>query len=332
MFVCHMGKNNRHLVISAMRNEGAFIVEWVSWYRMLGFEIMVLTNDCTDRSPQLLDALELAGWLTHVRHAPYNEPPKKSAHRAARSQTLIDQIDWVFVCDVDEFLVFHQGDGTVGGYLETLDMPFRGVSIHWRCFGTSGIDDYQAGLVHRQFTHAAISHSPANVNFKTLFHTPTDFQVFAAHAPRMQKRRWGTPKQRLVTGGGVEIEDFHPKHNVLNKTDIGLVDHSTAQVNHYITRSFESFTRKLGTPSASRGVNRYTPNFFNSYNRNEIEDHSALRDPARFDAVYAETMALPGIADLHHLCVADYIESLCAVEGTEHRDDPRWIAAMTALG
>lgn len=53
-----------------MRNEGPFIVEWVSWYRMLGFEVLVVTNDCTDHSVELLQALQAAGWLHHQGHAP----------------------------------------------------------------------------------------------------------------------------------------------------------------------------------------------------------------------------------------------------------------------
>ena len=52
-----------------MRNEGPFIVEWLCWYRMLGFNhAVVVTNNCTDHSPQLLDALQNAGLVHHIRH------------------------------------------------------------------------------------------------------------------------------------------------------------------------------------------------------------------------------------------------------------------------
>ena len=53
-----MGRESEKFVVFAgMRNEGAFIVEWVSWYRMLGFEVLVGINDCTDHSPELLRRL-----------------------------------------------------------------------------------------------------------------------------------------------------------------------------------------------------------------------------------------------------------------------------------
>jgi hypothetical protein len=55
----------RVTVVASMRNEGPFIVEWVTWYRMLGFtNIVVVTNNCTDHSPELLDALG-GGALDH---------------------------------------------------------------------------------------------------------------------------------------------------------------------------------------------------------------------------------------------------------------------------
>ena len=49
-----------------MRNEGPFIVEWVCWYRMLGFDVLIATNDCTDHSVALLDRLAEEGWLKKV--------------------------------------------------------------------------------------------------------------------------------------------------------------------------------------------------------------------------------------------------------------------------
>lgn len=84
----------RSLVCAGMRNEGAFIVEWVSWYRMLGFEILVVTNDCTDHSVELLSALERAGWLTHQAHTPTpGQPPKRSAYNSMRAHPLIAAVD-----------------------------------------------------------------------------------------------------------------------------------------------------------------------------------------------------------------------------------------------
>ena len=50
------------LALTAMRNEGPFILEWVAWQKMLGFEnILIMHNDCTDHTPQLLRLLDRVG-------------------------------------------------------------------------------------------------------------------------------------------------------------------------------------------------------------------------------------------------------------------------------
>ena len=86
-----------HLVFAATRNEGPFIVEWVCWYRMLGFDVMIATNDCTDASPALLEALQSQGWLTHFTHQPGVHQPKTSAHRAAHDHPRTAQADWLLI-------------------------------------------------------------------------------------------------------------------------------------------------------------------------------------------------------------------------------------------
>ena len=83
-------------------------------------------------------------------------------------------------------------------------------------------------------------------------------------------------------------------------------------------------------PSASALKDRYTDRFFAARDRNGQRDLSALAHGARFDAVHAEAMALPGVARLHHLNVADYVARLCAAAGTESTEDARWQEAMAA--
>ena len=116
----------RFVVATAMRDEGPFIVEWVAWYRMLGFEILVATNDCSDHSPALLDALEAAGWVKHIRHdPPVGEPPQKAAHKVLSRHPDLLSADWVLSCDVDEFLVLHVADNILH-YVARLQMSQDG--------------------------------------------------------------------------------------------------------------------------------------------------------------------------------------------------------------
>lgn len=311
--------------ICPIRNEGPFVVEWVAWYRMLGFtDLLVLTNDCTDHSPALLDLLARAGWLTHVTHQPpEGKPAKRSAYRTALTHPLVQGAEWCFLCDIDEFLVIHEGDGTVPGFLDGLDGYCRAVAVHWRCFGTSGHAEWRDEPTPWRFRRAAPRQHRANTSFKSFTRRPRDFAKFNDHSPMFFNGPWGTPPNVMIDTEGRILTRFHPTENRQRATAEARITHKTAQLNHYITRSAEHFAAKRGTPCATRHHDRYTDAFFQAYDRNEEQDLSADRYRDRFDALLAEAMAIPGVARLHHLCCADHVAWLCERSDRDPAADPR---------
>ena len=320
-----MSADEKFLVFAAMRNEGAFIVEWVSWYRMLGFQVLIGTNDCTDRSVDLLGRLADAGWLSHFSHAPGTHPAKQSAHRHMRRQPQVAATDWLLICDVDEFLVIHTGDGSIRGYLDHMGRDFLGVVFHWQCFGTGGQARYQDGLVHQQFQRRGTSRHKVNTNFKSMFKSPLRYRRYSDHGPFIYDGTWGEAPGNFVNTDGRFITKFLTHDHPVRATDLDDIATTTAQMNHYMIRSDESFDLKRGVPSASAHLNRYTDQFYKLRNRNGIIDASALRYADQFRPVHAAAMAIPGVARLHHLCCADYIVRLCAKKGVDHLTDPRWV-------
>ena len=313
------------MVLAGIRNEGPFIVEWVSWYRMLGFEVLIATNDCTDHSPQLLDRLAEEGWLIHAPHTPRGtEPPKQSAYRTGRRHPLTKAMDWVLVCDVDEFLVLHKAE-TIQEFIGDGDRDFLGMAIQWKCFGTGGWKKYRDRLVHRQFRRAARADLGINGPFKSLFRRPLDFCRWGDHTPYQFTGRWGADSNVWVDCEGRVIERFSdPEEHPIRHMAVAKVTHATAQMNHHVIRSDESFDLKRGRPSATAKKDRHTQAFYKRRNRNETRDLSAYRFSARFDPIYAKAMALPGVRHLHHLCCADYVRTLCENQGREHERDRRW--------
>ncbi len=319
------------LVFAGMRNEGPFIVEWVSWYRMLGFEILVATNDCTDRSAELLDTLAGHGWLTHVTHAPPpGTHPKLSAYAAGRAHPRTAAADWVLVCDVDEFLVLHAAD-TIRDFIGDGERDFLGMAFSWRCFGTAGRSVYEDGLVHRQFRRCGPPGMTPNGQFKSMFRRPRGFAAWSDHTPLRLRGTWGAGGNIWVNSAGQHLRRFDDRANhPIRHLYPAERTHVAAQMNHYILRSRESFELKRGTPSASAGKDRYTDRFLKAHDRNGFKDTTALRFAARFDPVHAAAMALPGVARLHHLCCADYVARLCAHQGRDPAEDPRWTRHMAA--
>jgi len=321
------------LVFAAMKNEGAFIVEWVSWYRAMGFSVLVGINDCTDHSPALLDLLAQAGWLQVFSHAPPKDvPPKASAHRAMRAHPAMTTADWLLICDVDEFLVLHQGDGSIAGYLDAMGRDFLGMAFHWQCFGNSGWQKYQPGLTHRQFLRCGPGQRQVNAMFKTLIHDPLRFRKYSDHSPFEFDGVWGEGRNLIVDSERRVIDKFQTEPQPIRFSTVEQITHKTAQMNHYIIRSDEHFALKRGTKSASAFKDRYTDQFYRARNKNGMKDNSALAWASRFDPVHAQAMAIPGVARLHHLCCADYVARLLGPGGARPQDDPRWQFHMAQAG
>ncbi len=315
-------------VVCSQRNEGPFLVEWVTWYRMLGFRrIVVVSNDCTDHSVALIEALAEAG---QVRSLVHDVPDGRDIHRrkmaAAAAHPAVRRADWVLVCDVDEFLVIHRGGGRIGD-LVAPDADFLGMAINWRVFGTSGRQAWEDGLTHRQFRQASPPRHRVSRWIKSIHSQPKRFRHLAEHGPKGYvadpSEEPDAPAPRWVNCDGVAIPDWRPDGPYLRLLGSDLVSHRAAQMNHYILRSEESFGLKRGTPSVVAGHDRYTDAFFLNNNRNEVTDDSALRYRGRFDRLHREAMARPAVRRLHHLCCADYIVRLAGKAGRDPADDPR---------
>lgn len=319
----------RYTVICSVKDEGPFLVEWICWQRLLGFtDIVIVTNACTDRSPQLLDALAAAGWITHLAH---EVPDGKgiTSHKLAAAKALPQVIaaDWVMVADVDEFLVIHPGAGRLPDLLATPGRPFLGMSIPWRVFGTSGRTRWEDGLTHRQCLRAGAEGARLSGWVKSIHRHPDWFARLGEHSPkRLRPRhlaRWGAEGMIWVNPAGEEVTGWTPADDSLRILPEALQGWRIAQINHYMLRSTESFSLKRGTLSPVAGKDRYTDAYHDRAEQNAVEDRSALRHAAAFDALHAAAMALPDVHRLHHLCCADYVRRLAAKAGRAAEDDPR---------
>lgn len=315
-----------------MRNEGPFIVEWVTWYRMLGFtDIVVVTNNCTDRSPELLDALQAAGWLHHIRcDVPEGEPITARKLREAKEHRSVRRAAWVMVCDVDEFLVVHRGAGRIGDLIDltAAEPAFLGMSINWRVFSTGGVRHFIDAPVHQQFLRACPKEHVLSMGTKAIFRQPKRFKELAEHGPRkfeMERHggTWGEGGLRWVTAGGQDIARWTPEGEYMRNMPRELVSYDVAQMNHYMLRSTESYTLKRATPSPVSLANRYTPRYYSRANEGKEPDHSALRYLEDFALLHAEVMSLPDVARYHFLCCADHLRLIAEKAGKPSEADPR---------
>lgn len=328
----------RITVLASMRNEGPFIVEWVCWYRMLGFtRVVVVTNNCTDRSPDLLDALQQAGLVEHIRHdiEPGQRVTRAKLRAAFEQSRAVRRADWLMVCDVDEFLTIHRGEGKIGDLIDLgPNPPYLGMSINWRVFGTSDRKTFEDTPVHRQFVYADKS-AKSNARFvKSIYRLPKYFGALGEHTPRnFNFARLGMtpddPGMAWVNSEGKIVPDWQQADAFKTGLPRDLISHEVAQINHYQLRSEETFSLKKGTLSPVAKTDRYRDVYFEKANKGADLDASAFRYAAEFDATWDAVMAKPDVARLHALCCADHVRAIVEKAGGRVEDDPRYHAFLT---
>lgn len=237
----------RRLIIATQRNEGAFLLEWLAWHRLIGFsDFLIYSNDCADGSDAMLDRLAALGLLTHRRNP--REGRKSVQWQAlgrAGGEALLAQADWVMALDLDEFLLIHAG----AGRLDDLFAAAPGAeafAIDWRMFGNGGQQHFAPGLVTARFTRAAPERLVwpwRAVQFKTLF-ANRGLQRLGVHQPRFR------PGHRPAWHDGNGLPVAPPRGTV--RVHDGP-RHGLAQVNHYALGSAEDFLLKCarGRPNRS---------------------------------------------------------------------------------
>lgn len=232
-----------YTVLTTMKNEGAFLLEWFAHHKALGFDqVVICTNDCDDPTADMAQRLQRMGLARH--HATRYRPGasiQRAAFRQARAYPEIQNAEWIYICDADEFLVVKLGDGRIQALTAAASPGAEVISIPWRTFGPDGIRAYQDLPVTAQFRRAA-SMPPQDqmigVFPKSLFRGGATLAVLerlGTHAPII-KAAEGRALARELPGGVA----FHPLAQALHIP----ADYRFAQVNHYVLRARDSFLVK----------------------------------------------------------------------------------------
>lgn len=232
-------------VVTTMKNEAPFLLEWVAFHLALGFDHIVLcTNDCDDPTEKMARRLARMGVLRH-HITQYN--PGDSIQRVALRQVLdypeVTGADWVYICDADEFLCSDVGNGTVQALAAQARPRCEVISIPWRRFGSSYRRRYTDGLVTEQFTLA--NPMPVETPEQPLPNAFAKSLFRGAIIPRCDRLGIHTPipkhwlKRDFIRElpGGRRIVDMPTPMHV-------PADYRLAQINHYQLRSVDSFLVK----------------------------------------------------------------------------------------
>ncbi|PYF12853.1 glycosyl transferase family 2 [Rhodobacter viridis] len=290
----------RALAILTVKNEAAFLLEWLAHHRAVGFtDFLVFSNDCSDGTDALLDRLQAMGELTHVRNpGPWREGPQWAALKLADKHPLTRAADWILVADIDEFVNIHAGDGTLSALWTALPQA-TAIALTWRLFGNAGVVDFRDAPVTAQFTRAA----PPGMTWpwrasliKTLFRNDGVYGKLGVHRPRAPDH--DRLKQAVwVDGSGRALPETYRTGRLF--TPLGEDPWQLVQLNHYALGSMQGYVLKCDRGRANREASTFDLSYWVERNFCDIEDRSIARyAPATAEAI-TRLRADPEVDRLH---------------------------------
>ncbi|MGH1355831.1 MAG: glycosyltransferase family 2 protein [Thalassovita sp.] len=292
-------------LVSCMRNEGLFLLEWVAYHQGLGFDaIIVVTNDCSDGSDILAAQLAEYGHIIHINHSvlPPN-PPQDAGMDLALDWLRAHDFTWALHIDSDEFLLIEHKDGQIQDLLS--DLPKADVvPIPWRTFGDNGVTDWTPGeSVLNAFTRAEPDAEPGVTKFKCLFRV-NSFARATDHnplEPLIDDPKVRTPDGERLSNKGLyrrKSSRWRP-HDVACRT-------KRARLNHYATRSQDLFLMKndRGDGQGKLGDNKYHlgSKWHRTANRNDVPDTAILRHWLDTEKRLSKLRSAPSIAAAETAC------------------------------
>lgn len=299
---------SKYLIVSAMKNEGPYILEWIAHNLSIGFDgFLIFTNDCDDLTDRILDRLDEMGLVSH-RPNPKALMGNKAnfqvlALRYARMFNQYRDAEWIYHTDVDEFLHIKTGDGNLASLFSRV--PNADVisfsSIPYNNNGIKALEDEHIlprfTQKNRNYTKLrADSSGPTLTAIKTMYKNNISFDLRRNHRPLHSK--FSMTGLSWINGSGTEMPASFTDGKI--KALDALVSTELAEMHHHAIRSTESYLVKVDRGDVV-GSSRLAASekYWNAYNTPGEEDLCAASPSDEFVRIFDELMADSVLNDLH---------------------------------
>lgn len=310
-------RNGSLVAVTMAKDEGPYILEWVAYHRLLGFsDILVYTNDSTDGTDEMLDALASIGLVTRVDNPPIGtKPPQSRALMRAQKHPLVVSADWVMVFDFDEFVTIRRGENRVDDLVDMVrECGADAIAITWRFFGSGGRARYEDYPVTARFIRSCSPNFAKGYGVKTLFKMDQSLKL-AIHRPHFGRdaRKQGNLEMNWVNGGGEPIDG----RLMTWRQNRQAANYAFCQVNHYGVKSGEEFLMRRLRGDVLNNHGKYDDEYFQTFDRNEVADDSAedMQTPLR--ELISQLMSYPRILEAAHVVEQRYGAKIAKLRRSE---------------
>ncbi|MEO8298576.1 MAG: glycosyltransferase family 2 protein [Burkholderiales bacterium] len=247
---------------SIQRDRNPWIVEWLAFHMLMGFERFYLYAHKT-RDGMTETLLRLARHYPIQVHAlEDDQQPQLRAYQHAHT-AYGAEVDWMAYLDGDEFLQAPNHDRVSDALVHFDALPLSAVGAYWMHHGSNGHVDEPGGLIVEQYPRHAHEHFEINRHVKSIVRGSEPVQVLGAHV-------FQTPRGTYDEQGRLLTHGFMPQY---------APGYQWLRINHYSVQSwayFKATKQRSGAPDADPGLVRPDSWFF-KHDRNECDDGSSYR-------------------------------------------------------
>ncbi len=179
--------NKTPVICAMMKLEQPYVIEWIAWHKLHGFDLMIADNCTAGPQTAVLSALRDAGWIQLVdwRHDPLQ--PQRRAYSYLYWRVLLQGYRYMGFLDADEFFEPLDGPPWSGAELIRSALSRKGVhsvAFRWVNFGSNGRDFYEDELVTVRFSRRG-GHDVSTARWKKAFARVISVLPKAVRNPRL---------------------------------------------------------------------------------------------------------------------------------------------------